>query len=96
MSIGISFIALILSYYIVEVAANTAALSSAVITRDIAIAAIVIGGVAFLMVCSICMTAAGMGIFQLLSGNQGHRNANPGSDNNGTVGAVARNPSNIV
>ena len=41
------------------------------VTRNIAIAAIVIGGVAFLMACLMCCGGMGMGMFNLFGGRGG-------------------------
>ncbi len=49
------------------------------VTRNIAIAAIVIGGVAFLMTCLMCCGGMGMGIFNVFRGRGGGEGASSGN-----------------
>lgn len=81
-----------LSYIIVLLIAFTVAVyarTTEQVTRDIAIAAVVIAGVTFLMTCCICMGGAGLHVFRLLQGRDDdgrNRNDNTGGNSSNPVG----------
>lgn len=59
------------------------------VTRDIAIAGVVIAGVTFLMTCCICMGGVGLHVFRLLQGRDDdgrNRNDNTGGNSSNPVG----------
>lgn len=71
---------LLLVLSIVGLFVGVAARTSAQVTRDIAIAGLIIAGITFLMTCLMCMAGAGMGVLRMMKdrapGHHDHHDQN--------------------
>ena len=76
-------LALSVSGLFVGVAART----SAQVTRDIAIAGLIVAGITFLMACLMCMAGAGIGVLRMLEDRTGHHRDNNNRNSRGNDGS---------